>query len=113
MITLRDLIGIPYKVHGRNREGMDCYGLAIEIYKRLGKTLPDAFSGDLSTIEGIKGKQIETPEPYCLILFEYLGQKSHIGIYLGNQKFIHASGLGVVIQNLSKLKKCTFYKVGE
>ena len=35
-IQISDLIGIPYKDHGRTAEGMDCYGLAIEVMRRYG-----------------------------------------------------------------------------
>ena len=42
MIDVSDLIGVPFVEFGRDKEnGLDCYGLAIEVEKRLGKDLKD------------------------------------------------------------------------
>lgn len=42
-INVADLIGQPYKDNGRGNGGYDCYGLAIEVEKRLGKELIDVY----------------------------------------------------------------------
>ena len=52
-MIVKDLIGIPYKDHGRDFSGMDCYGIAIEVLKRFGKNLPDVFY-DKTSIENNK-----------------------------------------------------------
>ena len=36
----RDLLGIPFKLHGRGKDGMDCGSVMEEIQKRLGRTPP-------------------------------------------------------------------------
>jgi cell wall-associated NlpC family hydrolase len=116
-MTINDLIGIPYKPHGRDsREGLDCWGLAIEIYRRMGKTLPDYVYDTTDTASNVKtGERIfatvpttklEKPEPWCLIELTILGEPSHVGIYLGSGDFIHASKkTGVAVDKIFRWKK--------
>lgn len=113
MLDVSDLIGVPFKVHGRTKEGMDCYGLLIEIAKRLGVNFPDAFynSVDIDSkentynflSESLPIEKIDKLEKYCIILM-YRGNKfSHVGIYLGEGKFIHSTeNYGVCIQNIRR-----------
>jgi hypothetical protein len=112
---IADLIGIPYKPKGRDKNGMDCLGVAIEVLKRNGITLKDVFYEDtepetnkriMETMEAsIPSTKLERPEINCIIEFTVLGQPSHIGVYLGNDEFIHASRqFGVVIDRLYRWK---------
>ena len=49
-----DLLGTKFKVHGRSKEeGFDCYGLAIEVLRRNGIELKDAFYKDLDNREEV------------------------------------------------------------
>jgi len=107
-------IGIPYKPHGRDMNGMDCYGLAISIFKERGINLPDPCYNDTATNKkimesleaSIPNLQIDKPEPFCIIEFNVLGEPSHIGIYLGSGEFIHSSRpIGVVIDKLYRWEK--------
>jgi hypothetical protein len=80
-----------------------------------GIRLPDVFYGDtdpetnrriLETLEAsIPNTKLETPEKNCIIEFNILGQPSHIGVYLGDGEFIHASRqFGVAIDKLYRWK---------
>lgn len=108
-----DLIGIPFKNDGRDlKKGIDCWGLAMEIYRRNGRNLPEYWEmkGDMEEI----GQAIQKALPFfvrvyqshlpipCLVMFKF-NQKyvNHIGIYIGNGKFIHARNrIGVCIEKL-------------
>jgi cell wall-associated NlpC family hydrolase len=115
-MELRDLIGTKYAPHGRTAaEGLDCYGLAIIVLDMAGIRLPDVFYDDtdtetnrriLETLEAsIPNTELERPEKNCIIEFNILGQPSHIGIYIGDGEFIHASRqFGVVIDKLYRWK---------
>ncbi len=106
-----DLIGIPY-------EKMPCYDLVREVYRRIGKKLPDIKGFNIRELDsfvkgGIKAKKLEKPEMYCLLYFKFFGNIHHIGIYLGHGKMIHSSSSGVCIQNVNDffMKNVSYYKV--
>jgi len=44
MIEYESLIGIPCKDEGRTLEGLDCYGLVMEVYRRFGIELPEYWA---------------------------------------------------------------------
>jgi cell wall-associated NlpC family hydrolase len=115
-MELRELIGARYTPHGRTAaEGLDCYGLALAVLNMAGIHLPDVFYEDtdtetnrriMETLEAsIPNTKLENPEKNCIIEFNISGQPSHIGIYLGDGEFIHASKqFGVVIDKLYRWK---------
>lgn len=99
MFDYSDLIGIPFKYGGRDykKRELDCYGLAIEVYKRLGKILPEYQSEEdfkliNNKIDIVRPlfKKIDKPVSYCLVLLKIHPKFiSHIGIMLDKIKFIH------------------------
>lgn len=93
-----DLVGIPFKCGGRDTIALDCYGLAMLLYERLGIKLPEfGASEDFSIIsqlikEGeVYFEKLEKPEPFCLVAFVIRNPYvSHIGIVLEDcNYFIH------------------------
>lgn len=96
-------IGIPYKDHGRDKAGIDCWGLARLIYKEefnidLPSFSEDNFynSEDSTQIAEIFAQNMEgwakseVPSPGNLVLFRIMGDISHIGIAISATHFIHA-----------------------
>jgi cell wall-associated NlpC family hydrolase len=84
------LMGVDYRFGGKNPEsGLDCSGMVSYIYRNAtGLTLPH----NAAQIAGI-GKAIEAERlaPGDLVFFNTTGQPfSHVGIYLGEGRFIHA-----------------------
>jgi len=115
MIIVRDLVGMPYKAHGRDEQGTDCYGLVIEVLRRIGKTVPDVFYSDtriktskavLESLEAIiPNTKLDKPEEGAVVEILVMGQPSHVGICLGDGSFIHAlKEIGVVIEPLSRYR---------
>ena len=99
-LDVRDLINLPFKPHGRDREGFDCWGLAMEVNRRMGIRLPDyAYGEDMEVtllhklVSGNKDLilELDRPEPYCLVGFSIIpGYETHIGTVLGDcRRFIH------------------------
>lgn len=115
MINIDDLIGVRYKLNGRNiREGLDCYGLAIEVENRFGHKLPDYADMDQKyflmyeekCLRSINVKEISEPisEGDLILIKNAKGIFGHIGVYLGKDKFIHCNTLGVHIDRVSQYK---------
>lgn len=112
-ISVNDLIGCGFKTHGRTKEeGFDCYGLAIEVLKRNGITLPDLWY-DNSKESDIKERvetltkfiKIDNFENLCIIDIETYRNYTHIGVYVGEGKFVHAiEKYGVIVENVSKYR---------
>lgn len=95
MLDVSDLIGIPYKSCGRTKDGYDCYGLAIEVEKRIGKTLIDILSlsnQDLSQ-ESASSLNVEKTDiiKTGTIIETRLNGNLHIGVALDSERFIHAT----------------------
>jgi len=124
MINVKDLVGIPYKDHGRDSSGMDCYGLVIEVLRRAGISVPDVFYSDtdiktnITTMKilesAIPNTKLEKPEDLAVVEILVMGQPSHVGVCLGDGTFIHAlEKVGVVIEPLYRYRHKTrgFYRV--
>lgn len=92
-------IGTPYKYGGMSPKGFDCSGFVGYSYKKTGKPLPRT-AGDMYK----KGKKVtkKNLKKGDLIFFStYKKGASHVGIYVGDNKFIHSSSKGVKIDQLS------------
>ncbi len=95
-----DLIGVPYKFGGRDLDGMDCWGLCIEVARRNGVDLPDypflsnyqeKVISDLVRAEKGKFKKFFSPEPFSIVTL-YISRPfvSHCGMVMEDCKsFIH------------------------
>lgn len=92
------LVGTPYKWGGNHPNGgFDCSGLVIYVMRRaLGKTLP-------RTVEQMSGSGQEIPAedrlPGDLVFFNTTGRPySHVGIYIGQNRFVHAPREGGTVR---------------
>lgn len=90
----KSLIGTPYHYGGRSpKTGFDCSGFVDYVFlKARGINLPRR-SQDISHVGvRIKGNQLR---PGDLVFFSSQGWPySHVGIYIGNAKFIHSPSTG-------------------
>ncbi|WP_394581113.1 C40 family peptidase [Cytobacillus firmus] len=97
-------IGVPYKWAGTAPDGFDCSGFIYYVLNKSGSTL-----GRYST-DGYYSRSyyISQPQPGDLVFFEntYRQGISHMGFYIGNNQFIHASSNGVEITSLEN----SYYK---
>ncbi len=104
MRRIFDLIGKPFVEGGKGPDGYDCWGLAVEVFRRCGIVIPDYRLTCATVTNGVTDNRDkwtrcigEVPAP-ALIVFTTAGIADHIGVHLGGGKFIHAhSAAGVVI----------------
>jgi cell wall-associated NlpC family hydrolase len=86
----KSYIGTPYRSGGTTRKGLDCSGLVLAIYKKFNISLPRT-----SFNQSKFGQQISQSalQPADLVFFKTSKRYavSHVGIYIGQGRFIHAS----------------------
>lgn len=97
----RELLGTPYSWGGTTIDGFDCSGFIFYAFSTSGTNI-----SRLST-DGYYSRSyyVDTPQVGDLVFFEntYKPGISHMGIYLGNNEFIHASSSkGVMISSLNE-----------
>ncbi|KQR74689.1 hypothetical protein ASG35_18330 [Burkholderia sp. Leaf177] len=92
------MIGVPYLWGGNSpEEGLDCSGFVRYVYQKVTGMLLPRLSAQIST----KGSAIAQPDlhPGDLVFFNTpRGAATHVGIYVGDQQFIHAPRTGAFIR---------------
>ncbi|HET7658241.1 MAG TPA: peptidoglycan-binding protein [Bacillales bacterium] len=96
--TAKSLIGTPYKWGGTTPSGFDCSGFVDYVFEQIHIQLPRTASSIWNY-----GVPIDHPQPGDLVFFEtYKSGPSHVGIFVGNNKFIHADAdKGIMISSMS------------
>ncbi|SHO51946.1 C40 family peptidase [Desulfopila aestuarii] len=100
---VKEYLDVPYKTGGTTKNGMDCSGFSKTVYSKLfGINLPhssvDQFR--LSALRKIDANQLK---PGDLIFFANKKKRkvNHVGVYLSDKKFIHASSSqGITVSSL-------------
>lgn len=113
--VVKKYLGTPYKHKGRDLKGLDCWGLGVCVFKDMGIDLLD-FDVDYDEDWGFKGENhfienywkqwdlVTDPKPFDCVLFKSHpdAMPNHGGLYLGEDKFLHACKVGVVIGDMRR-----------
>lgn len=85
------LVGSPYRYGGSEPDGFDCSGLVYFSYQRAGVRVPRT-SAEL--LEAAAPIGLANAQPGDLLFFRDRRKVSHVAIYLGDDKFVHAPSTG-------------------
>jgi len=109
---LRDLIGVPF-------DEMNCANLVINVFRRYGITLPDYEFNNIATSAAMalqREQRIsdaigaadwvrvswEPTPPSLMVLRSSSGHVDHVGVYIGDGRFIHSDRrMGVIMNTVS------------
>lgn len=93
-----DWFGTKYKLGGTSKAGIDCSALMQVFFTALyGVALPRTAREQYNFSRRISRTELREGD---LVFFNTLGGVSHVGMYLGYNKFVHASSSGVTISDL-------------
>lgn len=98
-------VGVPYRYGGSSRSGFDCSGLVYYAYSQAGKSVPRTTAGLWRNSTPVSAGNLRVGD---VLFFEIQGKMSHVGLYLGGGRFVHApsSGQRVSIESLGS----TYYR---
>ncbi len=107
-----DWYGAPYKYGGKAKTGVDCSGFVSQLMANVyGKTVSGSSASIHKASEKVNKKNLQEGD---LVFFKISSdQVSHIGVYLQNNRFVHASTKrGVVINSLQEEYYTKYYFAG-
>ena len=97
VVNAMGFLGVPYKRGGNNENGFDCSGFVRSMYQQsVGLLLPRRAEQQAAATEKIEKSELQ---PGDLVFFNTLRRAfSHVGIYVGEGKFIHAPKPGAQVR---------------
>jgi murein DD-endopeptidase / murein LD-carboxypeptidase len=100
---IQSWMGTPYR-YGKHekRVGTDCSGFTMELYERLyGIKLNRSSDGQVANTVEVKKEDLQIGD---LVFYNIRGNRiSHVGLYIGNNKIVHATiSKGVIISDMDE-----------
>ena len=94
-----EMQGKPYRAGGSSPRGFDCSGLVQYSYARANMRLPRSTEGQWASSRTVPRKEIR---PGDLLFFNEEGKRnSHVAMYVGNNRFVHAPSSGKQVSTAS------------
>jgi len=87
-------VGTPYRYGGSSPSGFDCSGLVHYSYANVGKSVPRTTGALWEELAPIDSRDMRAGD---LLFFNIAGKMSHVGLYLGGGRFVHAPSSGKVV----------------
>ena len=97
IVNARKYLNVKYVYGARGRNSTDCSGFTLQVFQSLGIHLPRTAAQQSKCGTRVTRAQLQTGD---LVFFNTIGFVSHVGIYIGDSRFIHASsGKGHVTES--------------
>jgi cell wall-associated NlpC family hydrolase len=87
-------LGIPYRYGGSTPNGFDCSGLVYYSYQQAGLATPRTSAAQFSAARPI---ELREARPGDLLFFATQKSVTHVGIYVGDNTFVHAPSSGKTV----------------
>lgn len=107
-------VGIPYKLHGRDINGVDCYGLVYLYLNHKGYTLPKyEINYTMTTAKEIiaqeyavvLGERLQSAEDDCIVLLYRGNIPTHIGVCVGTNILHTTKHSDSVFESIKRIKR--------
>ncbi|RAN82238.1 hydrolase [Bacillus sp. SRB_336] len=93
------LVGTPYRWGGNTPAGgFDCSGLVDYIYRTAARITLPRTSRDMATMDGHNVRRMTQLASGDLVFFDINGAISHVGVYVGKGRFVHAPNSGGTVR---------------
>ncbi len=87
--VVKTFLGVPYKLGGSTLRGIDCSAFVKKIFEIVNIELPRTTREQLRIGKKVGRDELEEGD---LVFFRtHRGNRTHVGIYVGNNQFVHAS----------------------
>jgi cell wall-associated NlpC family hydrolase len=90
----REMVGVPYRYGGSTPRGFDCSGLVHYAYSRTGKAVPRTTEVLYARSHAVHTQRLAAGD---LLFFVIENKPSHVGIYVGDDRFVHAPSSGKAV----------------
>jgi hypothetical protein len=97
--TAKSFLGTPYQWGGTSPSGFDCSGFTQYVLAQNGKSIPRTSQEQFASGQAVDKSQLQAGD---LVFYDWSGgtEATHVGIYEGNGKMIHAPHSGDVVKEV-------------
>lgn len=88
-------VGVPYRYGGQAPTGFDCSGLVHYAYLHAGKPVPRTTGQLWKNTDSVSRSELRRGD---LLFFAIDGKMQHVGMYIGDEQFVHAPSSGRRVQ---------------
>ena len=87
-------VGAPYRYGGTTPSGFDCSGLVQYAYAKAGASVPRTTGALWQASRPVERQALRAGD---LLFFDVNGKMSHVGLYIGDRRFVHAPSSGKTV----------------